>query len=253
MSAPLPDIARRLAWLAAGLLAVTLCIAAGLLIGSRLGAPRDDSAEAGFARDMATHHAQAVDMSFVVRDKSSDRDLRTLASDIIVTQSTQRGMFMGWLQQWGLPQASARPRMAWMPGHAHMVPATDGAVVMHGMASDAELRSLRRREWRRRRNPISAVDDQASRRRHHHGPRRDGALGPSRTRADGEEHRRGSASGDRPDAGHAGGARRAAVGVDSRLSRLSTRSARACRSRGSKTQAAEIDQPISPMIAIRQE
>ncbi len=142
MSAPLPDIARRLAWLAAGLLAVTLCIAAGLLIGSRLGAPRDDSAEAGFARDMATHHAQAVDMSFVVRDKSSDRDLRTLASDIIVTQSTQRGMFMGWLQQWGLPQASARPRMAWMPGHAHMVPATDGAVVMHGMASDAELRSL---------------------------------------------------------------------------------------------------------------
>jgi uncharacterized protein (DUF305 family) len=142
MSAPLRDVARRLPVLAAGVLAVALCVAVGLLIGSLIGTPRDDSAEAGFARDMATHHAQAVEMSFVVRDKSSDQDLRTLASDIIVTQSTQRGIFMGWLQQWGLRQASGRPRMAWMPGHVHLARATDGAVLMHGMASDAELRDL---------------------------------------------------------------------------------------------------------------
>ena len=142
MAAPMPDVARRLPVLAAGLLAIALCIAAGMSIGSRITTPRNDSAEAGFARDMATHHAQAVEMSFVVRDKSSDHALRTLASDIIVTQSTQRGIFMGWLQQWGLPQASPGPRMAWMPGHAHTAQATDGAVLMHGMASDAELRSL---------------------------------------------------------------------------------------------------------------
>jgi uncharacterized protein (DUF305 family) len=141
MAAPLPDVARRLAVPAAGLVIIALCIGAGVFIGSRLGTPGDGSAEAGFARDMATHHAQAVDMSFVVRDKSSDRELRTLASDIIVTQSTQRGIFMGWLQQWRLPQASTQPRMAWMPGHAHMAPA-DGAVSMHGMASPAELQRL---------------------------------------------------------------------------------------------------------------
>jgi uncharacterized protein (DUF305 family) len=134
--------ARRPAVLIAGVLVVALCVGAGLLIGSRTGTPRDDSVEAGFARDMATHHAQAVDMAFLVRDTSSDRDLRTLASDIIVTQSTQRGMFMGWVQQWGLPQASSRPRMAWMPGHAHRAPTADGDVLMHGMASDAELRGL---------------------------------------------------------------------------------------------------------------
>ena len=139
----MPDVARRPAVFAAGLLVVALSVATGLLIGSRLGTPRDDSAEAGFARDMATHHAQAVDMSFVVRDKSSDQELRTLASDIVVTQSTQRGIFMGWLQQWELPQSSARPRMAWMPGHAHTAPATDGVALMLGMASDAELRRLR--------------------------------------------------------------------------------------------------------------
>ena len=140
MAAPLPDVARRLAVFAAGLVVVALSVGAGLLIGSRLDTPRDDSAEAGFARDMATHHAQAVEMSFVARDKSSDHELRTLASDIIVTQSTQRGIFMGWLQQWGLSQASASPRMAWMPGHSHV--ATDGVVLMHGMASDAERRRL---------------------------------------------------------------------------------------------------------------
>jgi uncharacterized protein (DUF305 family) len=143
MAAPLSDVARRLAVLAAGLVIVALAVGAGLLIGSRVGTPRDDSAEAGFARDMATHHAQAVEMSFVARDKSSDHELRTLASDIIVTQSTQRGIFMGWLQQWGLSQASAQPRMAWMPGHSHMASTTGGAVLMHGMASDAELQQLR--------------------------------------------------------------------------------------------------------------
>jgi uncharacterized protein (DUF305 family) len=140
MVVPLP--ARGPSLLAAGLLALAFCFGAGLLLGSRPGTPRDDSVEAGFARDMATHHAQAVDMSFLVRDKSSDHDVRTLASDIIVTQSTQRGMFMGWVQQWGLPQASSRPRMAWMPGHAHRAPRADGEALMHGMASDAELRSL---------------------------------------------------------------------------------------------------------------
>jgi uncharacterized protein (DUF305 family) len=143
--APLPELPRRPARFgAAALLAAALCGIAGLLTASCGGAPRDDSAEAGFARDMATHHAQAVEMSFVIRDKSRDEDLRTLAYDIIVTQSTQRGVFMGWLQAWGLPQASMRPRMEWMPGHADLVqtPAR-GMALMHGMASEDALRRLR--------------------------------------------------------------------------------------------------------------
>jgi uncharacterized protein (DUF305 family) len=142
MAAPWPD-ARRPALLAAVLLCAALGLVAGLVIGPRLRTPSDDSPEAGFARDMATHHAQAVDMSFLLRDRSMDADLRTLADDIIVTQSTQRGMFMGWLQEWGLRQASAGPRMAWMPGHEHLTRPTGGAVLMHGMATDAELQQLR--------------------------------------------------------------------------------------------------------------
>src|SRR3954470_12243642 len=143
MAAPLHDIARRLTVPAAGLLLVVLGVAAGMLIGQRFAHPRDEAAEAGFARDMATHHAQAVDMSFAVRDNAGDEEILILAADIIVTQSTQRGVFMGWLQQWGLPQTSSQPRMAWMPGHARTPPASDGRPLMHGMATDAELQRLR--------------------------------------------------------------------------------------------------------------
>src|SRR5262245_7194454 len=86
-----------------GVLAVLVAAALIVLTLTRSGTPGDLSPEAGFSRDMGVHHAQAVDMSFVARDASTSVDLRTLAYDIINTQSTQRGIFMGWLDQWGLP------------------------------------------------------------------------------------------------------------------------------------------------------
>src|SRR5690348_8354022 len=49
------------------------------------GGPRGDSADAGFARDMAAHHQQAVEMSFLVRDRTKDADVRRLAYDIANT------------------------------------------------------------------------------------------------------------------------------------------------------------------------
>lgn len=121
-----------------------LMAAAALLMFSTPVPPAEGSVEAGFARDMATHHAQAAEMAFVVRDASTDPHLRTLAYDIIVTQTAQRGVFMGWLQQWGLPQASTGPRMAWMAMHHEgSRTSTIGAALMPGMASEAELERLR--------------------------------------------------------------------------------------------------------------
>jgi uncharacterized protein (DUF305 family) len=147
MATPVLERPRASARVVAGmLLAAALGAAAVLLIASRSATPRDDSAEAGFARDMATHHAQAVEMALIVRDKSSDTALRALAYDIVVTQSTQRGVFMGWLQEWGVPQASASPRMAWMPGHAQIERTSGRTSLMHGMATDDELRRLRSAE-----------------------------------------------------------------------------------------------------------
>ncbi|MFD6533990.1 DUF305 domain-containing protein [Streptomyces sp. NPDC060184] len=79
------------------------------------GLPAVDSADAGFAQDMAVHHQQAVEMSFVVRDGTRDEDVRRLAYDIAHTQSNQRGMLLGWLDLWGLPKIAPPGRtMAWM-------------------------------------------------------------------------------------------------------------------------------------------
>jgi len=102
--------------------------------------PAESSADAGFARDMSAHHAQAVEMAQVVRDRGSDPALRLLAYDIETTQLSQIGQMRGWLQSWGLTPESDQPRMAWMSGHGHAV-STDG--LMPGMATTAELDRLK--------------------------------------------------------------------------------------------------------------
>ncbi|MFJ4965218.1 DUF305 domain-containing protein [Streptomyces sp. NPDC088729] len=113
--------------------------------GAARSAPADDSTDAGFARDMAIHHQQAVEMSFIVRERTDDEDVRRLAYDIINTQANQRGMMLGWLEMWGLPKSSAGAPMEWM-GHA-VTPSGDGSL-MPGMASDAELAELEAAEGR---------------------------------------------------------------------------------------------------------
>ncbi|MFJ4512791.1 DUF305 domain-containing protein [Streptomyces sp. NPDC088816] len=102
--------------------------------------PAAESADAGFARDMAVHHQQAVEMSFVVRDRTTDTEVRRLAYDIAQTQANQRGMLLGWLDLWEIPKVSAKPPMAWM-GMGGMPAGEDGAL-MPGMATNTEMREL---------------------------------------------------------------------------------------------------------------
>ncbi|MCA1717872.1 MAG: DUF305 domain-containing protein [Actinobacteria bacterium] len=99
-----------------------------------LQAPTEDSAEAGFARDMMVHHAQAVQMAEIVRDKTESEEIRTLSADVALTQQAQIGQMQGWLAVWGLPATGREPAMTWM-GHP-----TEGR--MPGMASPEELNNL---------------------------------------------------------------------------------------------------------------
>ncbi|MFE9094329.1 DUF305 domain-containing protein [Streptomyces sp. NPDC007264] len=103
-------------------------------------APTAGSADAGFARDMAVHHQQAVEMSYIVRDRTRNEEVRRLAYDIAQTQANQRGMLLGWLDLWGLPKVSPDPPMTWM-GMGGMASGKDGAL-MPGMATDAEMTKL---------------------------------------------------------------------------------------------------------------
>jgi uncharacterized protein (DUF305 family) len=96
--------------------------------------PGDASVEAGFARDMIVHHDQAVAMALQIRDRTEDPRVKTLATDIMLTQENQIGQMLGWLNVWSLPATSADLPMTWM-GH----PVSDR---MPGMASPEELAQL---------------------------------------------------------------------------------------------------------------
>ncbi|MEU8596539.1 DUF305 domain-containing protein [Streptomyces globisporus] len=139
---------RRLVLAGASVLLVALGLVALMVVrpsaaspsgASSQSAPAEDSVDAGFARDMAIHHQQAVEMSFIVRDRTDDEDVRRLAYDIINTQANQRGMMLGWLEMWGLPKSAAGPPMKWM---GHTFTPTDDGSLMPGMATDAELAAL---------------------------------------------------------------------------------------------------------------
>ena len=77
-------------------------------------APIDTSPEAGFARDMSVHHAQAVAMAEAIRDRTTDPDLKLLATNIALGQQAQIGRMSGWLDEWGLNQTSTNTPMAWI-------------------------------------------------------------------------------------------------------------------------------------------
>jgi uncharacterized protein (DUF305 family) len=116
------------------LLAIVTAAVVGWLFLSRDGDPGDNSVDAGFARDMSTHHAQAVEMAGIVYRRTEDQAIRTLAYDILTTQQAQIGMMGGWLALWDLPSGGEELPMSWM-GHGMSGP-------MIGMATDEEVASL---------------------------------------------------------------------------------------------------------------
>lgn len=128
-----------------------LCL--GVLLGwlaFGAGRPGEGSADAGFARDMSEHHAQAVQMSQLVMQRSEDEDVRRLAVDIDNNQNFERGQMASWLADWGLPRARTGERMAWMENHGdgHDVADLPAGVPMPGMASPSEIEALSAAEGR---------------------------------------------------------------------------------------------------------
>jgi uncharacterized protein (DUF305 family) len=142
-----------LAVVAVGLVLIGGGVAVGLGIG-RDDPPAAGSVDAGFARDMSTHHLQGVEMANLALTRATDPEVRSIAFDISATQTNQVGRMQGWLALWGVPLATDSP-MAWMGGTGttaqgsgtdmsgmDMGDATTGAVLMPGMATEAELSDL---------------------------------------------------------------------------------------------------------------
>jgi uncharacterized protein (DUF305 family) len=140
----------------AGVLAVVLvgvgAFSVGRLTSGVEATPSSTSAAAGFARDMQVHHDQGVELAFLIRDRTDDPELRSLAYDIAITQANQSGQMLGWLNVWNLPQSSPEPSMTWMsrppltgatdhhgePGTAHAA-----GEAMPGLATPEQMQSLR--------------------------------------------------------------------------------------------------------------
>jgi uncharacterized protein (DUF305 family) len=159
---PSPGGKRRLVgYVLGGILLLGVGVSAGFVLAPKPAqTPSTSSAEAGFARDMQTHHDQAVEMAMIEYGKTDDSELKTLAYDIATSQSQQAGQMYGWLETWNLSQASTDPAMTWMSlptlanGSAHgqdmdmsssspasVAPTTVGS--MPGLATAAQLAQLR--------------------------------------------------------------------------------------------------------------
>lgn len=83
--------------------------------------------EAAFARHMIPHHDQAIEMARMLETRTSDPNLKALASDIIATQASQINQMQGWLAVWQrlFPTRLSEQQQAEM-----------------GMASQAEMNEL---------------------------------------------------------------------------------------------------------------
>ncbi|WP_433529697.1 DUF305 domain-containing protein [Micromonospora sp. CA-263727] len=125
---------------------LTLAVTALLLLGVGWTAatlttgrtPGETSAEAGFARDMSRHHAQAVEMAMVAYAKGQDPAIRQMGYDIALTQQAQIGQMQRWLQEWNLLPTGSRPSMEWMPDGVGV----DENGLMPGMATRDEITRL---------------------------------------------------------------------------------------------------------------
>jgi len=158
---------RRLRRLQVTVVALVLVLAgagvlAGAVVWSRSGAPSQSSAEVGFARDMYAHHAQAVSMGMILRNRTPE-PFNTLVEEIVTNQAEQQGIMLAWLSAHDVLAADETwQSMQWMEGSStgmdampgHDQPTTGalagaadavspgGWATMPGMATDAQLTEL---------------------------------------------------------------------------------------------------------------
>ncbi len=93
------------------------------------GRPRHTEADVKFMQDMITHHAQAVEMTTLLKTRSTNEDMQKLAQRIELSQEDEIRMMKTWLTARGaaLPDPHAH--------HSH-------AGLMRGMASPEEMQRL---------------------------------------------------------------------------------------------------------------
>ncbi|HEX4843555.1 MAG TPA: DUF305 domain-containing protein [Limnobacter sp.] len=75
--------------------------------------PSINAVDAGFARSMIQHHAQAIQMAMMMRNAASP-EMQALAQSIVLKQTREIGVMEGWLSAWNQPPMADGPPMAWV-------------------------------------------------------------------------------------------------------------------------------------------
>lgn len=100
-------------------------------------AANHNEADIAFVREMIQHHQQAIDMAKLVPARSTNDQVKGLASRIERAQEPEIQQMRGWLGQWAA-STSAMPSMS-TPSTS--VPGMDHSS-MPGMMADADMRKL---------------------------------------------------------------------------------------------------------------
>jgi uncharacterized protein (DUF305 family) len=95
-------------------------------------------ADAKFMQGMIHHHAQAIDMTELLKTRTSSDDMKKLGMRIQVSQTDEIRMMQRWLQARGLDAPD--PHAMHMPGM--IMPGMDHGPMMPGMLSPEEMAHL---------------------------------------------------------------------------------------------------------------
>ena len=103
--------------------------------------PPDSPANAQFMQGMIVHHAQAVEMTALIKSHTQNRDLRLLAARISHSQSDEIKFMKRWLAARGEPTSMAMPEMAEMAG-MDMSSHSSHSMIMPGMLTPEQMEAL---------------------------------------------------------------------------------------------------------------
>src|SRR5688572_27283136 len=95
-------------------------------------------ADVKFMQGMIHHHAQAIDMSELLKTRTGSEDMKKLAMRIQVSQRDEIKMMQGWLRSHG--QDAPDPHAMHMPGM--IMPGMDHGPMMAGMLTPEEMTHL---------------------------------------------------------------------------------------------------------------
>jgi uncharacterized protein (DUF305 family) len=102
------------------------------------GMPVHSEADARFMQDMIVHHAQAVEMTALVPERTEREDVRRLAARIEISQQDELELMERWLESRDEPVPDAREAA----GHSHHHPSIEHGL-MHGLQDAEAMARLR--------------------------------------------------------------------------------------------------------------